>query len=61
MVTESEISRSWSRLFKDGLSEEVFASAEEVLKDLRAESPLRFRLEKELDELRHLHAAQVKA
>lgn len=61
MLTESEVSRSWSRLFKNGLSEEAFTSAENLLTELRPESPLRHRLENELDELREMHATRINA
>jgi hypothetical protein len=60
LLTESEISRSWSRLFKSGLSEEVLASAESLIDELRPESPLRHRLEMELQELREMHDSQLK-
>jgi len=61
LLTESEVSRSWSRLFKNGLSPEAFDSAEVLLDELRPESPLRHRLEGELDELRELHTTRVNA
>lgn len=61
MLTESEVSRSWSRLFKNGLSPEAFDNAEDLLNELRPESPLRHRLEGELDELRELHTAKMNA
>lgn len=61
MLTEREVSRSWSRMFKDGLSEEALANAEDLLSELRAESPLRLRLENELAELRDMYANQVQA
>jgi hypothetical protein len=61
LLTENEVSRSWSRLFKNGLSPEVFENAEDLLNELRPESPLRHRLEGELGELRELHTAQIKA
>ncbi len=53
MLTESQVERSFRAILKqaDG-SEEVFEKAEEVLEDLRWESPLRHRLMTELDELR---------
>jgi hypothetical protein len=53
LLTEQEISRTWRSLFRDAdCSEEVFAKAEELLAELRPESPLRHRLGAELDELR---------
>jgi hypothetical protein len=61
VLTENEVSRSWNRLFKDGLCQEAFESAETLLSELRPESPLRHRLEGELDELREMHMTRVKA
>ena len=62
MLTENEVSRSWSRLFKDGnFSNETFDSAEDMLEELRAESPLRHRLSNELEELKKIHAAKLEA
>jgi len=53
LLTEQEISRSWRSLFRNkGVTEETFAQAERLLDELRPESPLRHRLEAELDELR---------
>lgn len=52
MLTEQEVSRSWGRLFKGGeVNGEVLAKAEALLEELRAESPLRHRLSRELEEL----------
>ncbi len=57
MLTEKEVSRSWRQLFKGGsYNEETFAKGESLLEELRAESPLRHRLQVELDELRSLQA-----
>ncbi len=62
MLTESEVSRSWNRLFKDSnFSTDTFDSAEALLDELRPESPLRHRLNNELEELKNLHAARVEA
>ncbi len=62
MLTENEVSRSWNRLFKDSnFSSETFDSAENLLDELRPESPLRHRLSNELEELRKLHAARIEA
>jgi hypothetical protein len=52
MLTESEVARSWARLFKGERNDATFAKAESLLDELRAESPLRHRLATELDELR---------
>ncbi|MCE9552195.1 MAG: hypothetical protein K8T91_02320 [Planctomycetes bacterium] len=53
MLTEQEVAYSWSRLFKgQQITDDVIAKAEVLLDELRAESPLRHRLETELSELR---------
>ena len=53
MLTEQEITRNWRSLFRNAkLSEETFAHAEALLDELRPESPLRHRLETELNEMR---------
>ena len=53
LLTEQEISRAWRALFRGTASaEERFAKAEQLLDELRPESPLRHRLGSELDELR---------
>ncbi len=52
MLTEQEVSRSWARLFKGGISGEDIIKGEALLDELRPESPLRHRLSSELDELR---------
>ena len=58
MLTEREVSRSWQALFKAGsYNDETFTKADELLEELRLESPLRHRLQGELDELRKLQVA----
>ena len=53
MLTEQEITRNWRSLFRNAkLSEEIFVRAEHLLDELRPESPLRHRLESELNEMR---------
>ena len=53
MLTEQEINRSWRSLFRNAkLNEELFSRAEKLLDELRPESPLRHRLETELNEIR---------
>ena len=53
MLTEQEIERSWRRLFKDvQVTDEKVTKAETLLEELRPESPLRHRLQSELEELR---------
>ena len=55
MLTESEIQQSWRKLFNRlGYGEKEFDRAEELLDQLRPESPLRLRLSNELDEMRRL-------
>ncbi|HEX4128627.1 MAG TPA: hypothetical protein VHZ24_01205 [Pirellulales bacterium] len=63
MLTEQEVSKSWRQLFTRGpADEEVFAKAEALIEELRAESPLRHRLGRELSELRKMRKAKpVKA
>ena len=59
MLTEKEVSGSWHALFKgDVRNDETFAKAQDLLDELRAESPLRHRLQTELDELRKLQVAE---
>ena len=56
MLTEQEVSRSCALIFKSGTFEaEAFERAEQLLDELRPESPLRHRLTVELDELRVMH------
>jgi hypothetical protein len=58
VLTEKEVSRSWQSLFKGGnYTEETFVKAEGLLDELRLESPLRHRLNGELEELRKLQVA----
>jgi hypothetical protein len=55
VLTEREITRSWSKLLVKGThSDETFVKAEALLSELRPESPLRHRLSVELGELRQL-------
>jgi hypothetical protein len=53
LLTEHEIARAWAALFRDATrGDEAFVKAEQLLDELRPESPLRHRLATELDELR---------
>jgi hypothetical protein len=62
VLTESEVSRSWQKLFKSGaFTEATFERAEALLEELRGTSPLRHRLQSELEELRQLHGEHVQA
>ncbi len=58
LLTESEVRRSFRRLFTgQEVSEETFEKAELLIDELRPENPLRHRLTLELDELRAHHAS----
>jgi hypothetical protein len=55
VLTEREVSRSWQSLFKGGnYTDKTLTKAGELLDELRLESPLRHRLQQELEELRKL-------
>jgi hypothetical protein len=54
VLTEQEVARAWSRLIQQPINDETIAKAESLLDELRGESPLRHRLNNELDELRDL-------
>jgi hypothetical protein len=57
LLTEQEVSRSWRQIFKNHQIEpSAFERAEQLLDELRAESPLRHRLTMELEELRSLQS-----
>ena len=57
MLTEGEVTRSWSLLFNGTeLTDEQVMKAESLIDALRPESPLRRRLLMELDEIRELCA-----
>lgn len=55
MLTEAEVQRSFVKLFKETVDSETFDKAEELLEELRPESPLRHRLTTELEELREMN------
>jgi hypothetical protein len=58
LLTEAQVERSFRKLLNDeGLDVGTFEKADDLLDDLRPESPLRHRLGAELDELRELHTA----
>ncbi len=60
MLTEQEVARSWSQIFKSSKMDALaFDRAELLLEELRPESPLRLRLTSELEELRKLHAGRL--
>ena len=55
VLSEAEVQRSFNLLFQGGKrGADLFQKAEELLDELRPESPLRLRLSNELDELRKL-------
>ncbi|MEX0818305.1 MAG: hypothetical protein WD070_01895 [Pirellulaceae bacterium] len=55
MLTESQVERSFRKLITaEGLATKTLDKAEELLDELRPESPLRHRLSSELDELREI-------
>ena len=59
MLTEHEVSLSWSQVFKGSKFEsDAFDRAEQLLEELRPESPLRHRLSHELEELRTIHVSR---
>ncbi|WP_231753553.1 hypothetical protein [Rosistilla carotiformis] len=58
LLSESSVEASVRRLLNDGgQNEETYDRVEEMLDELRPESPLRHRLSQELDELRALAAS----
>jgi hypothetical protein len=59
LLTEAEVQRSFRKLFnKDReIEPDAFEKAEALLDELRPESPLRHRLQGELEELRTMHGA----
>ena len=59
MLTEQEVSHSWTLVFKGSKFEsDAFDQAERLLEELRPESPLRHRLTHELEELRTIHLSR---
>ena len=60
LLTEAEVQRSFRNLFKSkDVPHETFDKAENLLDELRPESPLRHRLSIELEELRKMHTAKA--
>ena len=60
LLTEDQVQRSFRNLFKTkDFPLENFDKAENLLDELRAESPLRHRLSVELEELRKMHTAKA--
>jgi hypothetical protein len=59
LLTEHEVARSWSLVFKNQVELSSFDRAEQLLEELRPESPLRLRLTLELEELRNIHTGRL--
>ena len=56
MLTEQEVAKSWRKLFNGSdVDSQSLAKAEDLLDELRPESPLRHRLSSELAQLRKMH------
>lgn len=59
MLTEATVEQTFRKLFANpNRDASVFERAEELLEELRDESPLRHRLSMELDELREMAAGK---
>ena len=59
MLSEQEVARSWSQIFKGSKFEsDAFDRAEQLLEEMRPESPLRHRLTLELEELRTIQTSR---
>ena len=55
MLTEHDVLALWRQLFQDHeINDSTMTQAEELLDNLRPESPLRLRLATELDEIQKL-------
>lgn len=60
-MKESDVARLWQRLFSgQAVTAETFAKAEELVDELKPESPLRFRLAAELEDIRDLQTDGAK-
>jgi hypothetical protein len=61
LLTEAEIQRSFRSLFRkvEQIELDAFERAEALLDELRPESPLRYRLQQELEELRERYEARA--
>ena len=60
MLTEAEVQLTFNQLVnRDDVNEETLEKAEDLLEELRAESPLRHRLSVELNEIRSLKINNV--
>lgn len=60
MLNESQVTLLWQRLFAEAtITPQCLHRAEELIDELRAESPLRFRLQEELREIRQLQSQET--
>ena len=61
LLTEAEVQRSFRKLLVQGddLDTDAFDKAEALLEELRPESPLRHRLQREIEELRDIRGVQA--
>ncbi|MCA9169029.1 MAG: hypothetical protein KDB23_15250 [Planctomycetales bacterium] len=58
VLTEEQVQRSFRALFRDAaVTEEAIEKAENLIDQLRLESPLRHRLSEEIEELRRICVA----
>jgi hypothetical protein len=58
MINEGQVTLLWQKMFsQQAITTENLDRAEQLLGELRPESPLRFRLEKELAEISKIHAS----
>jgi hypothetical protein len=59
MLNEGQVTLLWQRLFAErSITPKCLQRAEELIDQLRSESPLRFRFEQELREIRQLQAPE---
>jgi hypothetical protein len=61
LLTEGEVQRSFRKLFAKAseIASDDFEKAEALLDELRPESPLRHRLQREVEELREIHQSKT--
>jgi len=60
LLTEQEVARSWGLVIKGAqIESDSLDRAEQLLEELRPESPLRLRLTRELEELRKIHGSRA--
>lgn len=60
MLTEAEVQRSFRKIFNlPNIDQTSFDRAEALLDELRPESPLRFKMSQEIEELKKIHLAEI--